>query len=188
MISLLGTESRDATLSVFHACPLPPRTGCISHLRDALLRKGGVRVCAQASPPRPPAPGWNGYGALRLTRSLSTSPAARPRAGLGRRRRCTGHPQAGAARNEIPTTVPAPQDSSSVVGRIESSRSPPPQSLSQGAAPTSRARTVQAASKSSAKLGSIVILCGAPSAQCASRRSAAPWLCPRRRRLRWPPR
>lgn len=75
------------------------------------------------------------------------------------------------------------------MGRIRSSRRPPPPSLSQGAAPTSSARTVQAASRSSAKLGSIVIRLGAPSALCANGRSAAPWLGPRRRRrLREPQR
>lgn len=49
-ISSQGTESRDAALSVFHTCPLPPRTGCLSHPRDRLSRQGGVRVCIQARP------------------------------------------------------------------------------------------------------------------------------------------
>lgn len=133
------------------------------------------------------------WGAPRLTRSLSTGRAARPREGLGQRRRCAGQPQAGAAKSGIPVTVPRLSRFKLRGGddRVLPApafcppphpRPPSPRLFFPGAAPTSSARTVQAASKSSAKLGSIVILLGAPGALGAKGRSAAPWLCPRRRR------
>lgn len=95
-----------AALSVFHTCPLPPPTGCLSHPGDRLSRQGGVRVYVSGSSPLPPASGWHGYREpSALARSLFIGRAARPRAGLGQGRRSVGRPQEGAAR--IPVTVPS---------------------------------------------------------------------------------
>lgn len=83
-------------LSVFHTCPLPPPTGCLSHPGDPLSRQGGVRVCVSGSSPRPPAPGWHGYREPSvLARSFFIGRAARPRTGLGQGRRSAGRRRRG---------------------------------------------------------------------------------------------
>lgn len=87
-----------------------------------------------------------------------------PRAGLGRRRGCAGRPQAGvlgAERRGVPSTAPRLlwiKDSEGAGPLL------PPATPFRGAAPTSSARAVQAASRTSAKPGSIATLRGAPSA------------------------
>lgn len=73
------------------------------------LKAGRSQGLHSGSSPRPPSPGWHGYGdPSTLTHSLSLfiGRAARPRAGLGQRRRSAGRPQAGAVRSGIPVTVP----------------------------------------------------------------------------------
>lgn len=163
---------RHCAFGLPHVSPFPLELG-VSRIPDT--RSQGREESGSAFRLEPPvlrlARMW---GAQSLTRSLFIGPVARPPAGLGQRRRSAGRPQAGEARNGLPVTVPRISRFKLLDGEDRVLRLPPPPSRSQGAAPTSRARTVQAASRSSARLGSIVILRGPPTAPCASGRSAAP--------------